>query len=39
MEIRLRRRYVEIAQREGEMKFILYDRDYNPLVEWVTQFK
>ena len=37
-DIRLRRRDVEIAQREGDMKFSFYEREYYPLIEGVTQF-
>ena len=33
MEMRLQRRDVEISQREGDMKFSLYVREYYPLTE------
>ena len=32
-------RDVELAQRAGEMKFSLYDREGDPLVEGVTRFQ
>ena len=38
-EIRLRKRDVEISQREGDMEFSLYDMEYEPLIEGVTKFK
>ena len=39
IEMRLRRFDVEISQRSGEMKFKLNDREYDPLIEGLTQFK
>ena len=39
IEMRLRRFDVEISQRSGEMKFEYYDREYDPLIEGLTQFK
>ena len=38
-EMQLQRRNVEIAHKEGETKFILYDREEDKFIEWVTQFK
>ena len=38
MEMHLWRRDIEISQMAGEIKFILYNSEYYPLVEGVTQF-
>ena len=38
-EMRLRRRYVKLAQRSGDMELSLYGREVDTLVEGVDQFK